>query len=300
MNQKSLQILPGFWLKLIGMLLMTLDHVGFFMMNVNYGVNDTLFRVGYVFRCIGRAAMPLFVFFVAEAVRHSHKPWHYFLRLMILHAAISIIMSIYVYLIPNSPTPAEMSENAFADLSLIALALILFQQKRWKKALAALPIVFAAFVYVLQVIEKAQDLTIDWFPRFLRPGYSLLGILIGIGFYFSVPLAERFAKKYAETSGIPFEAFQEDKAYQRMKNVLTITMLFAVVVVFWGISYIGYNYDYRPYDNYLMQLQSYCLLAIPFLFLYSGKRGYDSKTFRIVTYLYYPVHLAILFLIFSL
>ena len=49
-----------------------------------------------------------------------------------------------------------------------------------------------------------------------------------------------------------------------------------------------------------MSFETYSLLAIPLLYLYNGKRGYDSKAFRWITYLYFPVHLVVLFLIFAL
>ena len=303
MNQeRSPQVLSSFVLKILGFALMTLDHVGLFLLNrASFNGDANLFQAAYVMRCIGRIAMPLFVFFVAEGVRRSHKPWGYFFRLFAMHAAISLGLTIYFAVSPNPAfTGNDIDGNAFADLSLLALTLILFRQKGGLKALSALPIAFAVLTYVVQLIEKSNAISILWLPAYLRPSYSLFGLLLGIGFYFATPLTDLLAKAFIKDSGIPLEAYKETSGYRRMVNLMSISFLFFVLVVFWGVSYIGYYYDNRPYDNYNMAVQSYCLLAAIPLFFYSGKRGYDSKAFRYVSYFYYPVHLAILFLIFSL
>lgn len=295
------QVLSSFVLKVIGLLLMTLDHLGLFLMTRYYGVNDGLYQMAYVFRCVGRVAMPIFALLVSEGVRHSRKPWNYFFRLLAMHLGISLVLTIYLYAIPHPGIAPEAIEgNAFADLSLLALTLILFRQKGWKKTLSALPIALAVLAYVVQTYERANAVTIQWFPAYLRPGYSLMGLLIGIGFYFAYPIADAMSKPLIQNSGISMEQYRQTPSYRGAVNIAGIVLFFLIEVSFWGISYIGYSYDFRPYDTYYMQMQSYCLLAILPLYFYSGKRGYDSKAFRFISYFYYPVHLAILFLIFSL
>lgn len=300
-ERKTPQILSGFVLKLFALLFMTLDHLGLFLMARYAGVNEGLYQMAYVFRCLGRISFPLFVLMVAEGARFSRRPWMYFVRLLAMHLVISIGLSIYLYGSKNPlVSPDQIRGNAFSDLSLIALTLILFRQKNWTKFLAAIPIMVSIFFYILQTYEHANNITILWFPNYLRADYNLFGVLIGIGFYVARPLALRLSRASAEAAGIPLDMYLESKAYQQLVNIIGIAFFFAVTAIFWGVSYIGYNYDYRPFDTYLMQLQSYCLLAIPLLYLYSGKRGFDSKMVRVVTYLYYPVHIAVLFLIFSL
>lgn len=301
MPKKSLQILSGFWMKVLAMTLMVVDHVAFFLINKYMGVNDQIYQVAYVLRCIGRISMPLFVFMAVEAVRYSHNGWKYFYRLLLMHLGITIALSIFIYAIPGTGvTGNSVQGNAFADLSIIVLTLLLLRLPKTKKLFALLPFGFMVLVYVIQVYEHANSMTVEWFPRFLRPDYSLLGLLMGLAFYYASPITEKVAKIYTNNMGIPYENFEETGALRRMKNVVSLALFFAVLVIFWGVSYIGYNYDFRPYDNYYMPMQSYCLLAIPLIFLYSGKRGYDSKAFRYITYFFYPVHLAILFFIFSL
>ena len=300
-EKNSPQVLSGFVIKIIGLLTMTLDHIGLFVMNRYFGENPGLYQMGYVFRCIGRIAMPIFALFIAEGVIHTQRPWRYFFRLLAMHLAISLGLTIYLYAIPNPALePSQIEGNAFADLSLLALTLILFRQRGWRKALSALPIAFAIFSYVITTYERANLVTITWFPAYIRPGYSIMGLLIGIGFYFAYPIANRISKPLVEGAGISMEAYQETRSYRKMVNLVGLAFFFFIGVVFWGISYIGYSSSFRPYDTYWMQLQSYMLLAIIPIYFYSGKRGYDSKAMRYITYFYYPVHLAIIFLAFSL
>lgn len=295
-EEKSPQILSGFALKVLAFAFMTLDHVGLFLR-----ANESTYVLGTAFRCAGRIALPLILLLAAEGARHSRNVWKYFARLFAVFAALSVFMTFFLYLFPRGGlTPDNTPGNAFADLVLLALTLALLKQKKWLKLLALLPLGFAIMVYTIQLIEYSQQVTVYWLPNYLRPSYSLLGLLIGVGFYFARPIASFLSKSVCESYGIPLEAYEETKSYRRTVNLVGMVAFFVITAAFWGISYLGWEYELRPYDNYVMSIQSYSLLALIPLFFYSGKRGYDSKPARIVTYLYYPVHLAIIFLIFSL
>ena len=301
MNQRNFQILSGFVLKVIALLTMTLDHLGLFLMQTN----QSLYQLGYVFRCIGRIAFPLLVMLCAEGVRHSKHPWKYFFRLLIMDVAIKLGMTIYFFGINTNSFPNAFSAqgNAFADLSLIALMLILLRQKGWKKALAILPFGVGILIYVIQLYEHSQLATIRWFPSYLRADYSVMGVLFGLGFYYAYPIADRLCKPLREAISMTEDAYRETIAYRKLVNGVGAFFFFAVTLVLWGVSYIGYLPGAtieRPYDTHNMALQSYSLVTLPLFYMYSGKRGYDSKPMRWITYLYYPVHMAILLAIFWL
>ena len=57
-------ILSNFWLKVIALLTMTLDHVGFLIENYNYDLS-------LAFRYVGRLALPLFCFMILEGAIHT-------------------------------------------------------------------------------------------------------------------------------------------------------------------------------------------------------------------------------------
>ncbi len=301
MREKNFQVLSGFVLKVIALLTMTLDHIGLFLMEIDGG---WVSQLGYVFRCVGRIAFPLFVMLCAEGVRYTKHPWKYLLRLLIMDVAIKLGMTIYFFAINRNSWPNAFNShgNAFADLVLIALMLILLMQKGWKKLLAILPFAFSVMTYVVQIYEYGQSVTIQWFPSYLRADYSLMGTLMGLGFFYAYPLADRFARPLREAISITEEAYRDTNAYRKLVNGIGAFIFFAVTLIFWAVSYIGYNGAHvsRPLDNFNMGLQTYSLLTLPFLYLYSGKRGYDSKPMRWITYLYYPVHMAILIAIFWL
>lgn len=59
-------------LKIIAVLSMLIDHVGIFFFDNNF-----------VFRLIGRIAFPIFAFFIAEGLKHTHSKKKYVLTLLI-------------------------------------------------------------------------------------------------------------------------------------------------------------------------------------------------------------------------
>lgn len=293
---KNTQILSQFVLRIIALLTMTLDHIGVFLSTYP----GTAGTVGHVFRCIGRIAFPIFVLFLAEGARRTRNPLKYFLRVFALYAVMILAETIFL-LAMNSPyTMDTLAENPFTDLVLVLGTLLLLRAKGWKKILALLPVSIIVLGFTVDAYERINAMVIHWFPYYLRPGYSLFGLLIGLGFYFSTPLADAISKMYAESIGLDKDSVKETPYYQKLKNLLCCLALFLVTLALWGVSFIGYNYDRRPLDVFNMQIQSYALLALPLIYLYSGKRGYDSKVFRIISYLYFPVHLIILYLIFAL
>ena len=50
-------------------------------------------------------------------------------------------------------------------------------------------------------------------------------------------------------------------------------------------------------ENINYTIQSYACLALPILFLYNGKRGYNKKWFKYGCYLFFPLHFILLYLI---
>ena len=68
----DIRVLDGTALKLIAALSMAIDHIG-----------DIFFPGVTIFRIIGRIAMPVFAFFVAEGYAHTHDKKKYLLRLFI-------------------------------------------------------------------------------------------------------------------------------------------------------------------------------------------------------------------------
>ncbi len=71
-------------IKLIALVLMTVDHVGML-----------LFPHIKLLRCIGRLAMPLFAYMISEGCRHTGNRKKYLLRLFLLGSAFQVVYVIF-------------------------------------------------------------------------------------------------------------------------------------------------------------------------------------------------------------
>ena len=82
MKEKAL-VLDEFWLKIIAILTMTFDHIGYFL-EMYGGTNATFSSIALVCRILGRLSFPLFVFMLAEGLHKTHDRVNYLLRFAIL------------------------------------------------------------------------------------------------------------------------------------------------------------------------------------------------------------------------
>ncbi|MBO4541427.1 MAG: hypothetical protein J5736_05580 [Bacilli bacterium] len=308
MKEKAL-CLSEFVLKVVAILAMTLDHLGIFL-NGYYPEGSAAYLTGNVFRVIGRMAFPLFAFMLAEGMRHSHHRGKYLLRLSGMLSAMLVVEAILIY----GFQVGSLQGNPFADLLMGGLTIFLLDflrkegKQKWFALLSLLPIAFVGICFGVRLYEVSHmapdgsyGIQVVWLPDFLRADYSLFGLLLMLGFYFAYDLGEIFAKRHASLLGVDVEFFKLQKDYRYLLNLEAMLVLLIVTTGFWLLSYAGMDSrGFRPYDVYGMAYQSWAMLALPLLLLYSGKRGYDSKGFRWFTYLYFPLHLAIIFVIFAL
>lgn len=78
-------------LKMIALLTMTIDHIGFFLLEEGTFIYD-------LSRIIGRLAFPIFAFMIAEGFIHTRSKTRYFARLLILGIIVEL-MFVGIYLI---------------------------------------------------------------------------------------------------------------------------------------------------------------------------------------------------------
>lgn len=305
--RKTHLFLDGFWLKVLAYLFMTLDHIGVFMMASWNGsiISETAYNVGYAFRFAGRLSFPLIVFLLIEGLRHTHNRKKYLLRIVGYTAILMAIEAILIYAIPS--VGGSITENPFLDLSCILATLFFlsYLEKPGKQKLfALLSLIPIAYVFIssgTELYESLNAYTVLWFPRWVRAGYGLFGLTMGLLFYYSYKLTDFASSKMAELQGVNLEVYSQTPEYRRNANVGIILALVITMLVFWGLSFIAMDsLGNRPYDIYWMSGETYGLLACVIIYFYNGKRGHDSKTWRWISYLYFPVHLAIIFAIFYL
>ncbi len=292
-------VLSEFWLKVIAIITMTFDHIGYFLQE--YGANNVaMSKTGLVFRIIGRIAFPLYAFMLAEGLHKTHDRLNYILRLAIVWGVIFVAQFII-----NSVKPFGISAplaQAFTDLLCFALFIYFIEMKGAWKGLAILPLAFIVVCYAMQISEvyaSFNNMTSNWstfIPEWARCAYSLMGFLIFLGCYYAKPVAMKTLEKMEKKAEIDMSPYKEGKKFQSLANTISITVILLITVIFWAISYFSPQYD--PYFTIIPQ--SYAILSVFIIIFYSGERGYNKKWFKYFAYSYYPVHIVLIALIFGL
>lgn len=273
MENNKINIFDGFILKIIALVTMTFDHIGIFVTNQT---------IATVFRCIGRLAFPLFIFLLVEGVRHTKNFWKYFLRISIL--ALTILVGTIG--VTKLIDPTFTFSSPIIDLVIISLMIYLINRKDKISFLAILPAAFLILSFVVTIIEKNAGNYIKFFPYYLRADYTIYGLLLSLGFYYAKPLSNLFLKNKEETANLAVTSIQ--RTAENLFCILTIfigTFLYQLISKNYGVEF-----PVQPYAAFA---------SIPILF-YSGARGYNAKWFQYGSYLYFPLHIIIIYALFTL
>ncbi len=307
--------ISGFLLKVIAVVCMTIDHVGYCLDLFDVG-GGNLSTLIYIFRLIGRFAMPLFCFLAVEGALHTHNTGLYIAKLGVVGAIVLAGQLICEYVIG---TPFAMG-NIFIDLILGVLFVYLIRQKNKKlRWLAALPIAYAILSFVVSTIEYSSagtlGLTILWMPYFIRTQYGFYSILIMVGFYLAYRIADFYYKNNPvmeetittklnnegewvdvdDIREVPLEETRRGSEYRAVVNISAACIFIVITLLQWIV---GWGVGAGDYLN--SSFQNWALLASVLILFYSGKRGYDNKGLNHGFYAYYPVHLVILYACFIL
>lgn len=216
--------LTGNQLKLIAMAAMTLDHIG-----------EYLLPQVLILRIIGRLALPIYAYMIAEGCRYTRNRKKYLLRIAGLAA---VCQTVYFFAM------GSLYQCILVTFSMgIALIYALDyteKRKKWAVGLAALAAAF--FVCsILPDLLSGTDFGVD---------YGIWGGLLPVLIYFARSKWEKL-------------------------GMLTL-----------GLVMLGFSYGWA---------QWFALATVPLLMLYNGQRG--KHAMGMVFYLYYPVHLVVIYLL---
>ena len=289
-NRRFPLILSNFWIKIIAFITMTFDHIGFLMPD-SY--------LAYAFRIIGRISLPLFIFLVFEGAMHTKNFNKYALRLGIMASVISIAIIGVAYLPAFKENSDRIKEegNIFIDLLLCAVTVYLLKQEKWYfKLLSILPLAFGIASYIATAMDSCGCYgEILWLPFFLRSQYGFYPIIMCMFFYLAVVLTKAFCRYHSSISGIDVENYKGSNFERIVTNIFSIVAIVISTLVFYLVTI-----NLPPQFFFLnIEVQLFALISGAFILLYSGLRGYNKKWFQYGSYLYYPVHLIILYLIFA-
>ena len=282
--------LSNFWLKIIAIVTMTIDHLGL-ILSIYY-LTDTDALV-VTMRSIGRLALPLYCFMIVEGVIHTRNFFKYFLRLGIMAVIISIALVVMGETNIFSSSMIKDAGNIFMDLTLGAVGVYCLMNKNWYiKLLAILPLGFGIASTLVCSYVFTHGGQIYWLPYFFRTQYGWFGIALIYAFWFGFFVTRLFLRNHAKEMNVEETVFEGTTVERNAINIVDVILLVAVSVGF------VISLDYIPFN--IIDEQLWCVLTGALLLLYNGKRGYNKKWFEYGCYLYYPIHIAILGLIFYL
>lgn len=216
----------GNMLKIMALIFMTIDHIGYYLLP---GVR--------ILRIIGRLAMPIFAYMIAEGCTYTKKPKKYFLSVF----SVGLFCQL-VYLIAIQSL--SMCIFITFSFSIILIFSLKFAEEK------------GGFYFLIPLFALSAAFFISYvLPRmFPHSGFHL-----DYGFYGVV---------------LPLFAYIPKERHEKL-------FMFAIGVLLLSLSY--------------NTIQFWSLLSIPLLILYNGKRG--KLRIKYLFYAYYPLHLAVLYVI---
>lgn len=285
---KKFTFLSSFWIKIIAFLTMTIDHIGWALSEF---VGSNYFLVNPC-RFIGRFALPLFCFMIVEGVIHTKHFGKYALRLGIMATVISIAMAVVEYAPAFKGFSMWGEGNIFIDLLLGATTIYLLRRKEiWMKLLSLLIIAVSVLSFIVNCYEVGANALIYWFPFFLRLQYDWLSIAMMIGFLFAYTLKDWALEYHESKTGLPKETLEGTFLSRNLTNIFAFGMLIIISSLYYLLGLVMHP-DYVFWNN---GLQAAAMFSGAFILLYNGKRGYNAKWFEYGSYLYYPLHLILIF-----
>lgn len=286
MNRKF-TFLSSFWIKILAFVTMTIDHIGWAL--IEY--------VGYNFwlvqpcRFIGRLALPLFCFMIVEGVLHTKNFGKYMLRLGIMGTLVTAALIFVEYVPWFNGLSLRNTGNIFVDLILGALTVYLLKRKEpGFKILAVVPFGISIASFAANCLEAAGP-NVNWFPFFFRMQYDWYSVILCVGFYFAYILKGWYLEYHERQTGLGKEYLEGSFLDRNITNVFAFGMLVVATMLLFISSYIlPHRFVY-----WTAEMQNAALFSGAFILLYNGKRGYNAKWFEYGSYLYYPLHLLIIF-----
>lgn len=300
---KERVFLSSFVIKIIALVTMIIDHLAVFLdasavISISYPLYFTM-------RIIGRIAFPLYLFCIYEGMKHTHNKLKYISRLAIMAGIIYLVIAFinfpFLNIGINSSIFIMNVGNVFVDLTLSALFMYLIEHKnKYLRYLSVLPLLYLIGCGFLKYfrINTIEPGTYHFLYDGLLSQFDFITVLLIVLFYFGVIIFNKSCFKIFDNDEELFNEFKKTNNYRfRINAIISISIVLVSVICYLvgRFSNIPLLSTYMDYE-----IESYIVLAIFFVLWYNGKLGLSNKIVKYGFYLSYPLHLLILFLIFSL
>lgn len=233
-------------LKLIACITMLIDHIGYEIVYILYRSAQTpesmqtLYRLYYLCRIIGRISLPIYAFLLVEGAHRTRDRKKYALRLAVGVALAEI------------PFDLMVSGTAFGTKQSVMMTLLL------------------GYCTVL-VMEKCRQLA--WKPVVVIP-FALLAELLNTDYGWA---------------GVALVALFDLSRHMAPRNLIRF---FAMVILFHNMGGKIFNFG-----NISVPMQVFGALSMVFIASYDGRKLTNSKAAQWGFYLFYPVHMLVLWAI---
>lgn len=285
--------LTAFQLKVIALILMTIDHIGAFAFEI-----PVVGAYKSYLRTIGRLAMPIFLFLLVQSIRHTRDKKRFILRLYLAGMGTGLFIAVmnllfgerFHYFTPGNIISAFFYVALYAVL--METAIKAGRERSWRTlglcclalAVSLLPTVFFTAIREAVMPENAStrviflvdDLQFALLPSFGAVDYGIGVIILGVAMYFAGTKKRQCAV---------FAAF------------CAVCYAGAWAQSIWDLDFLTRMRTYGFVTTFFDRSQLRMFWALPLMLLYNGRRGRPCKWFF---YWYYPVHREIIFLIAAL
>ena len=285
-------VISNFILKIIALIFMTIDHVGVFLPSS---------PLQFTFRVLGKIALPIFIYTTLEGCKKTKDIKKYMLRLgvMSIFMYIAIVIAQLV-LYFNNGYLLVFQNIFFTLLNLVFIYYLFFVNKnKNKRRMVILPILIfiGSYIFFLLRINGISEFISSIFVDGLTTMYGLEAPIMFVGALLGIYIYEFIVRKRLNNDETLVTEFLCSKKAQLSRNIIMCLSIALVSLIMYSFTY--ENIPSFTFGNTCVY-NTYFIICFPFILLYNGKRGFNNKIVNGAFYLYYPLHIGIIALIFIL
>ena len=285
-------VISNFILKIIALIFMTIDHVGVFLPSS---------PLQFTFRVLGKIALPIFIYTTLEGCKKTKDIKKYMLRLgvMSIFMYIAIVIAQLV-LYFNNGYLLVFQNIFFTLLNLVFIYYLFFVNKnKNKRRMVILPILIfiGSYIFFLLRINGISEFISSIFVDGLTTMYGLEAPIMFVVALLGIYIYEEIVRKRLNNDETLVTEFLCSKKAQLSRNIIMCLSIALVSLIMYSFTY--ENIPSFTFGNTCIY-NTYFIICFPFILLYNGKRGFNNKIVNGAFYLYYPLHIGIIALIFIL
>ena len=285
-------VISNFILKIIALIFMTIDHVGVFLPSS---------PLQFTFRVLGKIALPIFIYTTLEGCKKTKDIKKYMLRLgvmsILMYIAI-VIAQLVLYF--NNGYLLVFQNIFFTLLNLVFIYYLFFVNKnKNKRRMVILPILIfiGSYIFFLLRINGISEFISSIFVDGLTTMYGLEAPIMFVVALLGIYIYEEIVRKRLNNDETLVTEFLCSKKAQLSRNIIMCLSIALVSLIMYSFTY--ENIPSFTFGNTCIY-NTYFIICFPFILLYNGKRGFNNKIVNGAFYLYYPLHIGIIALIFIL